>query len=502
MRHLRGSVLAQRELLGGREWYHQRFDGAPMFIYAIADAEMRREARKPAAAYPRSRVCFFEGGQADWHLDLEDVRAGARAISARAERDPRLGARLRAAWRADERRFETFVFREFPHLDLRRLSLLDLERAWRAYYDLVTARLSSSAIIDHFALGTDAQIHARLEAELRAHGGRWDEGSLARAFSLATAPVHPSFVNQAELRLLRRVRPGDTAALRRHQRRFFWLRNNYRDARVLDAEHFAEELHALRAKGRAELRRLAEGPAENRRRKTELLRRYRVSTGLRRLLRLSEEFSTWQDERKRATQLNIHVGCAFLEEVARRRPAYSLEQLKYTTGDELPALLRRGTPAPGELDARRAGSVFLSTPRGYLVGTGAEVAAVRALMALHAPRTAAGEAPRTLQGLAASLGRAEGRVRVVRSAGESRALQAGEVLVAVMTRPDYLPAMRRAAAIVTNEGGLTSHAAIVSRELGIPCVIATRVATEVLKDGDRVEVDASRGRVTVLERGA
>jgi pyruvate,water dikinase len=60
--------------------------------------------------------------------------------------------------------------------------------------------------------------------------------------------------------------------------------------------------------------------------------------------------------------------------------------------------------------------------------------------------------------------------------------------------------MKKAAAIVTNEGGITSHAAIVSRELGIPCVIGTKIATEVLHDGDLVEVDANHGKVIVLER--
>lgn len=69
------------------------------------------------------------------------------------------------------------------------------------------------------------------------------------------------------------------------------------------------------------------------------------------------------------------------------------------------------------------------------------------------------------------------------------------VLVTSMTRPEFLPLMKQAAAVVTDEGGITCHAAIVSRELKIPCVIGTKVATQVLKDGDRVEVDADRGVV-------
>ena len=73
-------------------------------------------------------------------------------------------------------------------------------------------------------------------------------------------------------------------------------------------------------------------------------------------------------------------------------------------------------------------------------------------------------------------------------------------MVATMTFPNFIPAMEKAAAIITDEGGLLSHAAIVSREMGIPCVVGTKIATQVLKDGDRVEVDANKGIVRKLFR--
>jgi pyruvate,water dikinase len=72
------------------------------------------------------------------------------------------------------------------------------------------------------------------------------------------------------------------------------------------------------------------------------------------------------------------------------------------------------------------------------------------------------------------------------------------VLVTSMTTPDFIVAMKKAGAIVTDEGGLSCHAAIVSRELKIPCVIGTKIATKVFKDGDRVEVDANKGIVKIL----
>lgn len=98
-----------------------------------------------------------------------------------------------------------------------------------------------------------------------------------------------------------------------------------------------------------------------------------------------------------------------------------------------------------------------------------------------------------LKGLGAAPGIATGNVKILYSAKEIDKIQKGDVLVAKMTSPDYVPAMKKAVAIITNEGGMTCHAAIVSRELGIPCIVGTTNATELLKDGQVVTVDAKRG---------
>ncbi len=100
-----------------------------------------------------------------------------------------------------------------------------------------------------------------------------------------------------------------------------------------------------------------------------------------------------------------------------------------------------------------------------------------------------------VQGLGASPGVVSGRVRVLRSAHESASFADGEVLVAAMTSPDWAPVMRRAGAVVTDGGGITCHAAILSRELGVPCIVGTGDATATLHDGMVVTVDAERGVV-------
>jgi pyruvate,water dikinase len=100
-----------------------------------------------------------------------------------------------------------------------------------------------------------------------------------------------------------------------------------------------------------------------------------------------------------------------------------------------------------------------------------------------------------LHGLGGAPGSASGAARVLVSLADAASLKDGDVLVTHMTSPDWLPLLRRAGAIVTDSGGMTCHAAIVSRELGIPCVVGTGEATSKLRDGEIVTVDATRGVV-------
>ncbi len=100
-----------------------------------------------------------------------------------------------------------------------------------------------------------------------------------------------------------------------------------------------------------------------------------------------------------------------------------------------------------------------------------------------------------LKGQTASKGVYSGKVQIVKEMSELNKVTEGDVLVANMTSPDMVPAMKKAGAIITNEGGLTCHAAIVSREMGTPCIVGTEIATETLKDGQIVTVNATKGLV-------
>lgn len=161
--------------------------------------------------------------------------------------------------------------------------------------------------------------------------------------------------------------------------------------------------------------------------------------------------------------------------------------LRGTEGDGV----EQGAVRPGETAGASETTNTSETARpGGIVETSGLVEA-------GAPGEASAPGPQRvlLRGLGGAPGLAGGPVRVLGTIDEAERLRDGDVLVTHMTSPDWTALMRRAAAIVTDSGGMTCHAAIVSRELGIPCVVGTSEATSVLRDGELVTVDATRGVV-------
>lgn len=104
-----------------------------------------------------------------------------------------------------------------------------------------------------------------------------------------------------------------------------------------------------------------------------------------------------------------------------------------------------------------------------------------------------------LKGMGASPGIAEGTARLFFSGDNPSLFKDGEILVTTITDPTMVMAMIKATAIVTNIGGITSHPAILSREMGIPCVVNTKMATQKIKNGMRIRVDGQKGEIYVLD---
>jgi phosphohistidine swiveling domain-containing protein len=170
-----------------------------------------------------------------------------------------------------------------------------------------------------------------------------------------------------------------------------------------------------------------------------------------------------------------------------------IEHVNGMTCADIEGYLSTGKLQREEIKKRYEACVFLASSDGGFprIGSQSEFAAWDAILE---PKITG-----DIRGLVACRGRARGRVSLHLDWTAITEIPEGNVLVTGMTNPQMVPYMKHVSAIITDEGGLTCHAAIISREMKIPCIVGTKVATRVLKDGDVVEVDAEKGIVRVIK---
>jgi phosphohistidine swiveling domain-containing protein len=273
-----------------------------------------------------------------------------------------------------------------------------------------------------------------------------------------------------------------------HTRSFYWTEDNYSVFRNKSERTFYTAAAKLALNNPERM--LREELAHQRQNRTKkALLQQSLSRRPRLLIALSDILSESTDERKATTFRMALVWFTVLRETA-RRTGIPQQELRYLMNPELKTLLLTGRVDRSLLKQRLKRCIVVLSANGWRVYTGSSIRNTTATTFEKSSRRVS-----TVRGVSASPGLARGIVRIVRKHHEIRLVRPGEILVTNNTTPDYVQAMHRAAAIVTEQGGITNHAAIVSRELRKPCVIGTKIATRVFKTGDRVEVDATRGTV-------
>ena len=198
----------------------------------------------------------------------------------------------------------------------------------------------------------------------------------------------------------------------------------------------------------------------------------------------------WREERKAFMQ-KINLSYIKILDNLEKKTGLTKEKIAWARPEEF-GLLKKN---PDIFDKRKIRSVYYykfgETKPRIIFGKKAEQ-----IFSEFTTRSAV----RELKGTIASKGIATNKVRIILTEHHFYRFKDKEILVTSMTRPEFIPIVRRASAVITDEGGLTSHAAIISREFKKPCIIGTKIATKVLKDGQLVEVNANLGIVKILEK--
>lgn len=279
---------------------------------------------------------------------------------------------------------------------------------------------------------------------------------------------------------------------------FHWMPFGHVGPDIYDAKHYFDSLREVVLSGEdieCELDKSKKFYGEIRARQEELIRKYSIDWNTQRLLNDLYLFSLMQDERKEfISKTHIYWINNLMKKIG---SLFGLDGKD--AADLYPDKIEKAL-LKGEIDLKdyrdeqeNHRRIELVEWDGYSYYFGDET---KPFLDLILAKVDAEE----LSGMSACRGKVRGIAKVLRDSNDGHKMNQGDILITTMTTPDFVPYMRKACAIVTDEGGVTCHAAIVSRELGIPCIVGTKHATEVFRDGDFVEVDANTGKVKKIEK--
>lgn len=362
----------------------------------------------------------------------------------------------------------------------------------------IASVLPFSAFIDWVA-ALDADLATTVKARLTQHLG---PAAADEAYAIATDPVRAGVglhERVAILELANDARRGRAIRQRldRHAERFGWMKNVGYLGDWHPREYYEDELRlAMAGDPRAELAELTARARERKAALAALRKRCSADPTLVTLIDLTNLAVWFRSYRIEIFYQSFGPIRGLLAAIARAL-GLSTKQLLYLFPDEILHHLASGAPADAALVAARQSAYLYATDVGLRYATAAGDEARRWCPPIDRSYFAE-QSDTVVRGQPAFAGRAEGRAVVIKQLRDLAQVEAGDILVACSTGVDYVPALRKAVALVTEEGGILCHAAVASRELRIPAVIGTGNATALFHTGDRIEVDSVRGTVRRL----
>ena len=442
-------------------------------------------------------VFFVKDRYVHWYWNNADMKKLRETVIANVRNDKNFLKQLRKKWLGLLKKFDE-VMKRIDKTNLKKMSdkgLIELyDEFYAKYLDEFGVVMAS---MDAFSMFTDQFFEPELKEFLRMKG---KEAKFTEYYSVLTVPVEDSFLAQEEkdlLKILKAKKQGKNIQklLNEHQQKYFWIQNNYAVQKKLSNGFFEERLKEFEKKKidpGDELKKYKERIETAKKEKEKLMKGLELPEEIINYVRITELFACIQDERKKYVMISNWYQRLFFEEVGRRLNI-PVGEMEYTVYPELREMLLDKKIDREVLKKRQEGCMQIRTGEHEY-----EIIAGKRAQEIYETVFAKKETTNEIKGMCASPGKAVGTVKIIKKTHDMANMKQGDVLVASMTRPEMVPALKKAAAIVTDEGGITSHAAIVSREMGIPCIIGTKNATQVLKDGNRVEVDATKGVVRIL----
>lgn len=472
------------------KWNIEHYDGCPAFTEMTGSGFTHRLYGSEIPVY-KMNACFYSDHEGDWMSLSSDHERIGRAIVGLFMKDKNIIISLQKKWLENFNLMMNNYYQWYSD-DLTRLSDDELIK-WADAIHNFYRKISMPGFIDGYMFYADKRFYSLVKKFCEKKKIK----NYQKIFSILSAPIEPSFINEEENELRKIIsknlkKERLRIVLNLHLLRYSWIKSSYAGYKEYSKEDADKEIVKLRKE------RPVNRLEKNKREKEKLLKKYKFSKEIKAIVKLTEIFVNWQDQRKIYTLTFVSLQSKILMEIS-MRAKINYDLLKYTQTRELEPILRKKFNVL-ELKKRVKASFFLyENKKGKFISIVTGKDAIDFLKKVSEEKFGDVE---ELIGMTASLGRVRGKVKIITSAKYINKVEKGNILVAPMTRPEHLAGMKKAAAIVTDDGGITCHAAIVARELRIPCIIGTKIATKILKDGDLVEVDAYKGIVKILKKAA
>ncbi len=477
-----------------KTWTHKSCHGILHYFFVVGEQPLRTLLDFYGDSH-NITVFFFHDNIGEWYWCNEDMIRLRKSFIEKVHRNPAVLQNHLDEWHKRIGIFNKCMLK-IDKTNLRILSnnkLLELYKEW--YQKYLAEYGISIGIQDAFSMHAEYFLMPYFKKIIKRHGC---DALFNEYYSILLSPIKESFFTKEyrdRLKILKVVNKGHKISSKRvrelldnHTKKYYWIHNNYAKDVFLGKDYFIKELEKIKCLNPdEENKNLNNRCRQIKKKKALLIKKFSLDNKSQNLIKIAETFAYMQDERKKYVLIASHYQNLFMSEFGKRLKL-SKEDMEYTYIHELEKLIKQKKINKKIFKERKEFICVINKIDHYDILCGKEA---RKLFKICFEKKH--EKVNIINGIVASNGYAKGSVKIVRKIHDLINFQKGDILVASMTRPEMVVAMEKAGAIVTDEGGVTCHAAIISRELGKPCIIATKIATNVLMDGDVVEVDANKG---------
>lgn len=457
------------------EWYIQGCPARPFFIMSVSGMP----AMKQGAGYCyHSLLALYRNDYGEWCYPVSDLEKYGKELLQILKQNPNFLEEKRALYDKQNRELEPIFLEAEQNMEkLDDSGLLDLlHRVSNAN----TLAVGTSHLIETLSLQLERMVRHLVLKKVSAKEAN-------EIFTTLTTPLTTSFMTQKDELLwkIKNAKQKETP-IKEFLEKFYWLKSSYAGNQLYTKQDVLDEAEHAHAPIEPDFKALEK-------KKNRIFQRLGFNAHEKNMIAWTDFTTQWQDDRKKNILRSLYCIHRVLREIVKRFNADETA-LTYLLPEEITLANLKNGEAEKTGRSRINGCVSIDAPDGQFVFAIDDFEKTQKQLHKHHG------ASEVLNGTCASLGTATGPVKVCTTIESIGKLKEGDILVASMTRPEFVSAMKKASAIVTDEGGITCHAAIVSRELGKPCVIGTKTATKVLKDGWIVQVKANHGQVIVLEK--